>query len=97
MSKELQRAIFYCFKKQGIPGNVVKKYYDRYSVEYLIRKYWYLEYKIEQGAVKSPVGWLRYCIDNEISETDGFWDWWRVKRERVLDGDFDENIKAIAI
>lgn len=90
-------ALFYCFKKRGIPGNLLKVYYGKYSEEYLIRKYWYLEYKIEQGVVKNPVGWLRNNIENEFSESDKFWDWWRIKRDKILDnGDLNENIKIIA-
>jgi len=95
---EIQRAIFHCFKKQGVPGNLVKVYYDKYSEEYLIRKYWYMIYKIELGQVKTPVGWLRNNIENEFSENDGFWEWWKGKRDRILDDPAsDENLKAMVI
>ena len=93
---KISTSLFFCFKKRGIPGGLVKVYYESYGIEYLVRKYWYLEYKMEQGVVKSPVGWLRNNIENEFSETDGFWDWYRRKKQVVLDGDYDEKIKTMA-
>jgi len=95
-NKKVSTALFHCFKKRGIPGNLLKVYYDRYSEEYMVRKYWYMEYKIEQGAIKRPVAWLRNNIENEYSENDGFWTWWRNKREAILRNEnLDENIKII--
>ncbi len=89
-------ALFFCYKKRGIPGSVIKVYSDKYSYEYLARKYWLMEFKIEQGILRSPVAWIRDNIEHEYNEPEGFWEWFKRKRETVMNGDFDTRIKVVA-
>ncbi len=72
-------------KEIGIPGNVSSNYFDNNTVEALVRKIHYFDFKISNGIPpKNPVGWLRSAIEYDYQEPEGFHDWIKGKRETIL-------------
>jgi hypothetical protein len=99
VSKKNQKAISTIvinrLKEIGIPGNISSDYFNKNTLEFLVRKIHLFDFKISNGTPpENPVGWMRSAIEYDYDEPEGFHEWIKAERERILS---DKNSSGIAI
>ena len=78
-------------KRRGVSGTQAVRMFHDYSLEYLIRKNWLLDYtKQKRYPVIDDRRWLLSAINNDYNETDDFLNWLKEKKEYIIkNGDQD--------
>ena len=84
-------------KNYGIRGDLAMHYFTQNSPEWVMRKIWLLDYYIDiNRAPKNKTAWLKSAIAHDYAEPEGFWEWFRRKREKILNGSNDD-LKQLVI
>ena len=85
-------------KKFDIPGGQAVRMFHQNGHEYIVRKCYLLEYQIYS---KKPIGdkkrWLMACINNDWRESDAFKEWFKVKKEYILNNGNDDLRQLLSV
>jgi hypothetical protein len=82
-------------KNFGIRGDHALLYFTKNSGEYLLRKCWLLDYYIDiNKAPRNKTAWLKSAIEHDYAEPEAFHDWFKKKREKILNGN-NEDLKEL--
>ena len=100
-SKAKSTLIVDLLKKFDIPGGQATGLYQKHGKEggeYIVRKCFLLEY---WHHMKKPVGdnrrWLIAAINNDWDESDAFKDWYKRKKEYILNNGNDDMKQLLSI
>lgn len=75
-------------KKHGIPGNQAAQIFKTNAAEYIVRKAFMYDYYSEEngnGKILNSVRWLQSAIKNDYKETEKFLNWYKKKRQYILE------------
>ena len=95
--KALSSAVFTMFKKRGFPSGVLKAYWDKYPSEYMCRKFWLGEYKMEQDPPRNYVAYMRNQIEYDHPIPENFHYWWKLRKPNILKTASPEAIKVAGV
>jgi len=86
-------------KQRGIPGSQAVQLYKRNSKEYLVRKLFLYDYYAtkKNAPILSSMRWLQSAIKNDYKESDDFLNWYKAKKEYILNNGDDELKKLVAL
>ena len=78
-------------KNFGVRGDLARWYFTQNSPEWIMRKCWMLDYYIDiDRAPKNKTAWLKAAIKHDYVEPEGFHEWFRRKKEKILNGSNDD-------
>ena len=85
-------------KNFDIPGTMAVRLFQQSGGEYLVRKCFLLEYYLYK---KKPVldkrRWLLAAINNNWNESDDFLNWYKSRREYILNNGNDDLKRLVSI
>jgi len=85
-------------KKFDIPGRQAVMMFHYNGPEYLVRKCYQLEYRMSKNLpVDDKKRWLTACINNNWSEPPGFNDWYKSKKEYVMNNGNDDLRQLLSV
>jgi hypothetical protein len=97
-SKAKSTLVVDLLKKFDIPGTQAVRMYHQNGPEYIVRKCFLLEYHLYK---KKPVldkrRWLMACINNDWNESDEFINWYKRKKEYILNNGNDDLKQLISV
>ena len=97
-SKAKSTLIVDLLKKFDIPGTQAVRMYHQNGPEYIVRKAFLLEHYLYK---KKPIGdkrrWLIACIHNDWTESDDFLNWFKRRKEYILNNGDDDLKQLLSI
>ena len=85
-NKAVSTLIVDLLKKRGIPAGQAVKIWQTNRPEYIVRKCFMYDFYVEKtGNVISSMKWLQSAIRNDYNESDTFLNWYKAKKQYILE------------
>ena len=83
--KAISTIVYEAFKKRQIPIRLVNIWWTKHNLEWLIARFWWLEWKMNTNPVRSPIAYLIMIIEKEWPLPEQFLYWRESKKRKILD------------
>ena len=94
--KAISTIVFKAFEKREIPKSKVLFWWTQHRIEWLMARFWWLEWKMETNPVRSPVAYITRIIDKKYPLPEEFIYWKESKKRQILaDNKTSDDLKRL--